>query len=78
MGKSLSLKQRQQLMAIANNVQEEIAAPLSAPDGADIAFVQLMRICRDYATTGHWGRSGNADMLIKRLDKFKTRFYETI
>lgn len=77
--KSLSWKQKQQLIRIADNVQQTINTPLSGTENGDIAFIQLMRICRDFAVKGvYFGAYKNEEYLIERLKKFNTRFYEDI
>ena len=41
-----------QLVNIADNVEGTIKTPLSGTEDEDIAFVQLMRIYRDFAAYG--------------------------
>lgn len=73
--KGLTDKQRYQLLKIADNVQMGTGSPV----GDQIAFVTLMRICRDYADkTAGPCVVNREDWLIERLKKFRTRFYEKI
>lgn len=77
--KGLTHKQRSQLLKISEDVQGEILQPVTGECEESIAFVQLMRICRDYTVYGaHGGRYRNEKALLERLNKFNIRFYENI
>lgn len=82
MSKSLSCKQTEQLISIASNVQATIGAPVIGESDEGIAFIKLMRICRDYAVVGgngaRFGAYRNEELLKKRLDEFNIRFYKRI
>lgn len=72
--KGLTNKQRYQLLKIADNVQMGTGSPV----GDEIAFVTLMRICRDYVTRQSCLRGADEERLYKRLEAFRIRFYEKI
>lgn len=73
--KGLTNKQRYQLLKIADNVQMGTGSPV----GDEIAFVTLMRICRDYVTRQSCLRGADEkEWLYKRLEAFRIRFYEKI
>ena len=69
----LTTKQKLQLLEIADNMQKSIFYK----PGDEIAFITLMRICRDYDTS--IAEEPQRDkLLIDRLKKFRIRFYEKI
>lgn len=69
----LTTKQKLQLLEIADNMQKSIFYK----PGNEIAFITLMRICRDYATS--IAEEPQRDrILFDRLKKFRIRFYEKI
>ena len=69
----LTTKQKLQLLEIADNMQKSIFYK----PGDEIAFITLMRICRDYATS--IAEEPQRDkLLIDRLNKNRIRFYEQI
>jgi hypothetical protein len=73
---SLSYKQEMQLINIANSVQMR-----STPVGDDVAFVALMRICRDYVNNGNYPlmQGEKRDKwLIERLKNYRIRFFDRI
>lgn len=72
--KGLTDKQRYQLLKIADRVQMGTGSPV----GDQIAFVTLMRICRDYVIRQSCLREADKERLYKRLEAFRIRFYEKI
>lgn len=69
----LTTKQKLQLLEIADNMPKSIFYK----PGDEIAFITLMRICRDYATS--IAEEPQRDkLLIDRLKKYRIRFYEKI
>ena len=69
----LTTKQKLQLLEIADNMQKSIFYK----PGDEIAFITLMRICRDYATS--IAEEPQRDkLLIDSLKKYRIRFYEKI
>jgi hypothetical protein len=72
----LTYKQRQQLIDIADNTNR-----MAIPNNDEVAFVTLMRICRDYATPGvrpMMDGESRERWLIERLNKYKIRFFDKI
>lgn len=62
-----------QLLEIADNIQKRAFYK----PGDEIAFITLMRICRDYATS--IAEEPQRDkFLLDRLKKYRIRFYEKI
>ena len=71
--KGLTTKQKLQLLEIADNIQKRAFYK----PGDEIAFITLMRICRDYATS--IAEEPQRDrLLLDRLKKYRIRFYEKI
>ncbi|HJB85563.1 MAG TPA: hypothetical protein IAA13_08715 [Candidatus Alistipes merdigallinarum] len=71
--KGLTTKQKLQLLEIADNIQKRAFYK----PGDEIAFITLMRICRDYATS--IAEEPQRDkFLLDRLKKYRIRFYEKI
>lgn len=72
--KGLTTKQTLQLLRIAENTQQGIGLD-------ELAFITLMRICRDYASPEIYphirGEERNT-WLEKRLGKFRIRFFGKI
>ena len=69
----LTTKQKLQLLEIADNMKKSIFYK----PGDEIAFITLMRICRDYATS--IAEEPQRDrLLLDRLKKYRIRFYEKI
>lgn len=70
----LSSKQTLQLLAIAQDAQRDTALDLD-----EVAFVSLMRICRDYVDPSRYPVvSDREKWFIDRLNKFRIRFFEKI
>ena len=73
--KGLTTKQKIQLWEFADKAQMKTGSPV----GDEIAFVTLMRICRDYVDKTMYPTVVDRDAwLIERLKKFRIRFYEKI
>lgn len=71
--KGLTTKQKLQLLEIADNIQKRAFYK----PGDEIAFITLMRICKDYATS--IAEEPQRDkFLLDRLKKYRIRFYEKI
>ena len=71
--KGLTTKQKLQLLEIADNIQKRAFYK----PGDEIAFITLMRICRDYATS--IAEEPQRDkFLLDRLKKYRIHFYEKI
>ena len=73
----LSSKQKSQLHSIAKNTELMINQPISD----DVAFVVLMRICRDYVnpyTHPFLTNECRDKWLIERLQKYQIRFFQKI
>lgn len=72
--KGLTTKQVLQLLRIAQNVQRGTGLD-------EVAFVTLMRICRDYVTPGLYPAIPGDERdkwFMDRLNKFRVRFFEKI
>lgn len=72
----LSSKQTLQLLAIAQDAQRDTALDLD-----EVAFVTLMRICRDYVDIKRYPLikdEKREKWFIDRLNKFRIRFFEKI
>lgn len=76
---SLSYKQLYQLVSMACNLESEIG--WTRAGSSTTAFVSLMRICRDYVEMRKRPLAKKEDMakvLLERLDKFYTRYFEEL
>ena len=70
----LSSKQTLQLLAIAQDAQRATALDLD-----EVAFVTLMRICRDYVDRKRYPAVIDREKwFLDRLNKFRIRFFEKI
>ena len=70
----LSSKQTFQLLAIAQDAQRDTALDLD-----EVAFVTLMRICRDYVDHKRYPAViAREKWFLARLNKFRIRFFEKI
>ena len=70
----LSSKQTLQLLAIAQDAQRDTALDLD-----EVAFVTLMRICRDYVDPKRYPAVIDREKwFLDRLNKFRIRFFEKI
>ena len=75
--KGLTPKQIVQLINIAGNIQNQTSTPVFD----EVAFVTLMRICRDYVTPGLYPAIPDDERdkwFMDRLNKFRVRFFEKI
>ncbi len=73
--KGLTTKQKFQLLDIADNIQKRAFYK----PGDEVAFITLMRICRDYVDKTTYPAIKDRDTwLLERLKKFRIRFYEKI
>ena len=69
---SLTTKQTLQLLQMAENTQKAIALN-------ELAFITLMRICRDYVDPGRYPAVCDREKwFMDRLNKYRTRFFEKI
>jgi len=72
--KGLTTKQTLQLLRIAENAQRGIGLDLD-----EVAFVSLMRICRDYVDHRRYpGVIDRDKWFADRLKKFRIRFFDKI
>ena len=72
--KGLTTKQRLQVLKVADSLQKT-----TRPINEDVAFITLMRICRDYVDTSRFGGIVDRERwFLDRLNKFRIRFYEDI
>ena len=72
--KGLTTKQTLHLIRIAENAQRGIGLDLD-----EVAFVSLMRICRDYVDHRRYpGVIDRDKWFADRLKKFRIRFFEKI
>ncbi|WP_300258057.1 hypothetical protein [uncultured Alistipes sp.] len=70
--KELTVKQTLQLYNIARNTQQGMGL-------GEIAFITLMRICRDYVDPSRYPVVPDREKwMIERLNKFRIRFFEKI
>lgn len=70
--KELTVKQTLQLYNIARNTQQGMGLD-------ELAFITLMRICRDYVDPSRYPVVPNREKwMIERLNKFRIRFFEKI
>lgn len=70
--KELTAKQIGQLLEIAKNTQQGMGID-------EIAFITLMRICRDYVDPSRYPFVPDREKwMIERLNKFRIRFFEKI
>lgn len=70
--KELTAKQIGQLLAISKNTQQGMGLD-------EIAFITLMRICRDYVDQSRYPVVPDREKwMIERLNKFRIRFFEKI
>lgn len=72
--KGLTCKQFSQLVTIVQDTQKSTGLE-------EMAFITLMRICRDYTTPSLYPQLRGADRdrwFMERLGKFRIRFFERI
>lgn len=70
----LTTKQRLQVLEVADALQKTII-----PNCGDVAFITLMRICRDYVDQSRYPAVKDRESwLIERLNKYRIRFFEKI